>query len=259
MTTSTEVLQKVSSIWYPVQFSSNPEVHALLDSRSEVNAMTPTYAAKLGLITQKTDIDTEKIDGLALKIYGMVIASFLVQDRLEMVWFFEKTFLLANTNIQVVLKMAFLIFLDTNIWFAEKELTWRSYMTVKALPTTRRVKLINKKEFAAAAIDKDSETFVVHVASIIETMSIYLARKAQIAALQADTAPTKVSAEYSDYIDVFSTDLAIDLFENTGMNEYAIKLTDEKQLPFKPIYALNSIKLETLKAYMKTHLKTGFV
>ena len=44
--------------------------------------MTPTFAAKLGLATQKTDVDTQKIDGSPLVTYEMVLAGFLVQDKL---------------------------------------------------------------------------------------------------------------------------------------------------------------------------------
>ncbi len=47
--------------------------------------------------------------------------------------------------------------------------------------------------------------------------------------------------------------------ENTGMNEHAIKLIDGKQPPYGPIYALSLVKPETLKTYIKTHLKTGFI
>ena len=43
------------------------------------------------------------------------------------------------------------------------------------------------------------------------------------------------------------------------MNEYAIKLVEKKQLPYGPIYALSLIELETLKTYIKTYLKTGFI
>ena len=85
MTTSTEVLQRISSIQYPVQFSSKLEVQAILESGSKVNAMTSTYAAKLGLVIQKTDVSTQKIDSSALEIYGMILVGFLVQDRLEKV------------------------------------------------------------------------------------------------------------------------------------------------------------------------------
>ncbi len=66
-------------------------------------------------------------------------------------------------------------------------------------------------------------------------------------------------AEYSDYADVFSLDLAMELPENTGMNEHAIKLIDRKQPPYGPIYALSPIELETLKTYIENHLKTDFI
>lgn len=58
MTATTEDLQRVLYIWYPVQFLSNPEVYALLDFGSKVNIITPVYAAKLGFVTQKPDIGT---------------------------------------------------------------------------------------------------------------------------------------------------------------------------------------------------------
>ncbi len=52
----------------------------------------------------------------------------------------------------------------------------------EALPTTSWVEVINKKEFAKAVLDKNSETFVVYVATLEEIM-IYPSRAAQIAAL----------------------------------------------------------------------------
>ncbi len=51
----------------------------------------------------------------------------------------------------------------------------------------------------------------------------------------------------------------MELPENTGMNEHAIELVDGKQPPYGPIYALSPVKLETLKTYIETHLKTDFI
>ncbi len=51
----------------------------------------------------------------------------------------------------------------------------------------------------------------------------------------------------------------MELPENTGMNEYAIELINGKQPSYGPIYALSPVELETLKAYIETHLKTGFI
>ncbi len=40
-----------------------------------------------------------------------------------------------------------------------------SYTTGDVLPTIRQVALIEKKEFAAAALDPEQKAFVVHVAA----------------------------------------------------------------------------------------------
>lgn len=47
--------------------------------------------------------------------------------------------------------------------------------------------------------------------------------------------------------------------ENTGINEHTIKLIKRKQPPYEPIYAFSLVELETLMAYIKTHLKTRFI
>ena len=52
--TSKEVV-RVSCIHYPIPFQEE-QVRALLDSGSEVNAMSPAYAKRLGLKTQKTNV-----------------------------------------------------------------------------------------------------------------------------------------------------------------------------------------------------------
>ncbi len=51
-----EAMKHVSCIWYPIQFQEGQPVGALIDSDSEVNAMTPAYVTKLGLITRKTSV-----------------------------------------------------------------------------------------------------------------------------------------------------------------------------------------------------------
>ena len=72
------VLDRVPCICYPVQFREDKgkDILALLNSRSEVNAMTLAYAAYLSLMGRVTDIGRQKIDGSSLATYGMVIAAF---------------------------------------------------------------------------------------------------------------------------------------------------------------------------------------
>ena len=101
-----------------------------------------------------------------------------MEDKLGRIWFFQETFLLADISTGVVLGMPFLTFSNADVQFVEKELTWRTYTTAKALPTTKRVELIDKKEFAKAALDENSETFVVHVASLNLTPGIHPDRAA---------------------------------------------------------------------------------
>ena len=75
----------------------------------------------------------------------------------------------------------------------------------------------------------------------------------------AEEVPTKVPAEYSDFADVFSPDLASELLEHTGINNHAIELVDGQQPPYDPIYSLEPVELETLKAYIETNLANGFI
>ena len=230
--------------------------------------MSPAYAKRLGLKTRKTNVRAQKINGSTLKTFGMVIADFQVEDKGGRPRFFQEIFLVANTKFEVVLGMFFLKISNADVAFGEGTLTWKSYITSEALPITERVQLVDPKEFVIAALDADSETFVVHVAiREREEMAMNPDRKAQIeaqsgaqvGALLFDEAPTEVPAEYSDYSDVFSAENAAELPENTGMNEHAIELEEGKQPPFGPIYSLGLVELETLKTYIETNLANGFI
>ena len=187
----------------------------------------------------------------------MVLANFRMEDKLGRTRFFQETFLLADISAEVVLGMPFLTLSNADVQFVEKELTWRSYTTAEALPTTKRVELINKKEFAKAALDKKSETFVIHMAALNLTPGIHPDKAAQIASLLAEE--VKILDKYSDFADVFSKKKALVLPERTELNEHAIDMEDGKQPPYGPIYSLGPMELETLKTYIETHLKTGFI
>ena len=155
--------------------------------------------------------------------------------------------------------MPFLTLSKADVRFAERELVWRTYTAVEALPTTRRVEIIDKREFAAAALNADDETFVVHVAALAEptTMPIHPSRQAQVAALTSEE--TGIPAEYSDFSDVFSSDSAAELPEHTRINDYPIDLLDDKQPPYGPIYSLGLMKLEALETYIKANLASSFI
>ena len=158
-------LQRVPCVHYPIWFKKK-EVQALIDSDIEVNAITPAYALKLGLRVYHNVVGAQKIDGSTFQTFGMVLTNFQVEDKLGRARFFQETFLLADISTKVVLGMPFLALSNADVQFIEKELTWRAYTTAKALLTTKRVELIDKKEFAKVALDENFETFVVYVASL---------------------------------------------------------------------------------------------
>ena len=122
--TSDKKVARVSYIHYPVWFQKNQEqVRALLNSSSEVNAMSPVFAKKLGLKTRKTKVGAQKIDGFALEIFEMVIADFQLEDKGGRPRFFQETFLVADIKFEVVLGMPFLKISNVNVAFNERTLT----------------------------------------------------------------------------------------------------------------------------------------
>ena len=177
-------LERIRCIHYPIHFRKDSAgAGALLDLRSEVNAMTLAFASKLGLKVCPTNVGAQKIDGSTLQTFEMVLASFQVEDKLGWARIFEESFLLADVTMEVVLGMPFLTLSNADVSFSERELTWKSYTVDEALPTAKRVELIDKKEFAKAALDTESETFVVHVAALetpLAGMPIHPSRAAQV-------------------------------------------------------------------------------
>lgn len=63
--------------------------------------------------------------------------------------------------------MLFVPFSNKNVEFAElRKLTKKFYITGETLPTIYWVKLIDKREFAIAILDKNFETYVIYDANL---------------------------------------------------------------------------------------------
>ena len=269
---SAKELDQVIYIQYSIAFLGSitqdglvlDPVSELLNSSNEVNAIHPAFAERLGFVIQTTNISTQKIDGTTFETYGMVVAAFLMTDQISRIRFFEETFLVANVSLDVVFRILFFTMSDADVNFPKRELRWRSYIIQKALFTTKRVKLVGKKEFAAATLDPRHETFVVHVASLeypssTQDDNIYPSCEAQIAVLVTNKASTSISTKYSNFTDIFFSELASELLEHTMINDHAIKLVDDWQPFYGPIYNLEPIEFETLKTYIKTNLANDFI
>lgn len=80
---------------------------------------------------------------------------------------------------EVILGMLFLALSNTDIKFTELvKLTGRPYTIAETLPTIKRFELIDKQEFAKAALDENFEIFVVHITAleVLTAMSIHSPR-----------------------------------------------------------------------------------
>ena len=159
----------------------------------------------------------------------MIVSIFSVLNKGGKERFFEESFLLADVKPEIVLEMSFLTISNANVDFQARNLQWRSYITRDIFPTTRRVELIGKKEFAAAALDLKHEVFAVHVAalSVNPDDGVHPSKIAEIANLKVDEAPTKVPSKCADFADVFSPTLAAKLPKHTGINDYAIEFVND--------------------------------
>ena len=70
-------LERVLYIHYLLRFRKDTiGIKALIDSGSEVNAMTPAYVLKLGLKVYRTDVEAQMTDGSTFKIFGMILVNF---------------------------------------------------------------------------------------------------------------------------------------------------------------------------------------
>ena len=242
-------------------------VLVFFNSDSEVNIIHPTFAQELRLPIKPTDLKAQKIDGTMLDIYEIVVAAFLVINKANWVRFFEETFLVANISLEIVFGMFFLTLSSEAIDFLNWELRWRIYITKKAFSTTKRIELIGKKEFVAAALDLEHKTFVIHVASLFAAFfssipldtDIHPFYKPQIVSLIAKKTFIKCSDEYVNFADIFSRNLVSKLPKYIKINNYAIKMVNCQQPSYRSIYSLGLIELKTLKTYIKTNLFNRFI
>lgn len=110
--------------------------------------MTPAYKAKLKLSTWKIHIRAKKIVGLLLKAYSIISTIFSFQNNFKKTWFLKKIFLLANTSIEIVLKILFLSLSNADLWFTKSsKFTKGFYTTIKILFIISKIEIIDKKKF----------------------------------------------------------------------------------------------------------------
>lgn len=54
---------------------------ALLNLKSEINAIHSTFAKELGLFIRSIDVGAQKVEGNILDTYEMIVSAFLIIDK----------------------------------------------------------------------------------------------------------------------------------------------------------------------------------
>ena len=239
---------------------------ALFDLSSEFNAIHLTFAKNLGLFIRPIDVGAQKIYSTTLNTFEIVVAVFSMANKANQIRFFEKTFLLANVSLEIVFEMLFPTLSSANVDFLDQKLWWRTYTTKKALSTTKFIKPIDKKEFAATMLDLEYETYVVPIRLVSSiallgssSLDIHPFYRPQIASLIVKKVLIKILTKYSDIADVFSSDLVSKLPKHTRINNHAIKVVNSQQPAHELIYSQGLVELETLKTYIEINLGNRFI
>lgn len=89
------------------------------DLDNEVNTIYLTFIKKLGLSIRPTDVKTQKINEIILNTYKIVVATFLVTDKVNQIRFFEETFLMTNINPKIIFEILFSTLSNINIDFLD--------------------------------------------------------------------------------------------------------------------------------------------
>ena len=81
--------------------------------------MNLDFAKKRDFWIFKTKVGAQKIDGLKLDTFGMVIAFLLVENKEEKSHFFKKTFLLVDISMDITMGMLFFTLNNVEVNFVD--------------------------------------------------------------------------------------------------------------------------------------------
>ena len=121
------------------------------------------------------------------------------------------------------------------------------------------MEIIDKKEFAVVGLNADNKTFILYVAALVELTIIPIHPSFQAQVTSLISRKTGISAEYSDFSNIFSSNSTVKLMGHPRINDHSINLLNNRQSPHSLIYSLGPVQLKTLKTYIKANLTNGFI
>ena len=101
-----------------MQKNSN-NIKALINFSSKINSIILIHILKFDFQVQKTNIKAQKSNRLSLATDKIVIVAFRILNKLKHFRFFQKIFLLANININIIPRIFFLFFSNIHIAFID--------------------------------------------------------------------------------------------------------------------------------------------
>lgn len=153
--------------------------------------------------------------------------------------------------------MFFLVLTKIKIYFADRELTQKTYTLDEALLTTKQIQIIDLKKLTTAVLIIEKEAFLIEIAYLESKTLIYLVYKAQIALRLAKK--ITIFKKYSDFSDIFFRKSVAILPDYLNINKYQIDPELSKQLFYGVIYSLNQVELEAFKTFIEANLANGFI
>ena len=99
-------------------------------------------------------------------------------------------------------------------------------MTRNIFPTTKKVELIRKKEFAIVIFNPKYKVFVIYITTLSFNSGNKMnpSKKAQIVYLKVNKTLIEIFSKYIDFKDIFLLKLAIKFLNYTSINNHIIKL-----------------------------------
>lgn len=100
---------------------------------------------------------------------------------------------------------------------------------------------------------------MVYITSLAIFKEFYSSLRTQIVSLKINETFTTSSLEHSNLVDIFSSELVLELSEYTRINNHTINLVNNMQASYRLIYSLKPTYLKTLKTYVKANIVNSFI
>ena len=231
-------------------------VDAMIDSGSDVSLITPEAAEELGVPTVplKTAINIRGFDdkGASSLDRATPYLSMEVEGRTN-----ASRFLLSKCAWPVLLGMDWAAANKVKLDCAEETLIWPEGDGLRR-PAPLAVELLTAEQFQAALQEP----------GVCAGVLSYCEEDGTVSAVRTDDEfgdeeasaedLAQIPEEYREFVDLFLRNKA-DRMPDHSRFDHHIPLEDGKHPPYGPLYGMNPVELEAMRAYLEENLARGFI